>query len=284
MQKKAFSLLEMSVVLIVVGILMTGIIKGSALMRSSGLDSARLFTKNSPVPNIEGLVAWYETAAADSFKVSEAYDGAQTTTWYDLSPSSIILQKNALTRTASSALTYKSVGINNIPSLNFSGSSNITLSNFYQGASAHSTIFLVFRPTTSISLTLLDSISSGSTTSIGITSTAVALNAGSAVSTDTVTNSASFALNNNYIVAAYLNDSSSKAYVNNTKTPAGNGTISAGTNSLTGLTLGSNKSGGNNFTGLISEVIIYNRPLQSSDRNDVFKYLANKYKIQVAGF
>lgn len=292
--KKAFSLVEMTIVVLVIGVLIVGIISSAGMIRGAVLDSARSFTAQSSVSQISGLVAWYETSLKNSIKSTEAYDGAQISSWYDINPSSLTKQQynvtkgsptgqtNTLSRTASSALTYKDKGINNIPSLYFNGSANLTLSAFDQGSLTQPTIFIVMRPNITSAI-ISDSTSSGSTASIGISTNSVNLNAGSAVSTGTSSNSAGFALGADYIIAAYLNGSSSKAYVNNCETSAGNGNINAGSNSLTGLTIGSSKSSGNYFTGLISEIIIFNHPLQLQERRDVFKYLSYKYKISVTG-
>lgn len=278
--KRAFSLIELSIVLVVIGVLIVGIIGGSAMIRSATINGARSFTAKSVVPTISGLVAWYETSLNSSLQKTEAYDGSQISTWYDISPNSAISQKNTLTTTASANVLYLDDGINSVPSINFSGSGNLTLSSFYQGSLAQSTIFLVIQPvmflSTNTTPTLLDSYSSGSTSSIAISATTAGLNAGSSV-----TSSTTFTMGNNYIVTAYFNGSSSKIHVNDASTSLG--TISPGTNSLTGLTLGSDKSGGTGFSGLVSEVIIYNRPLQIQERRDVSKYLSYKYKISVTG-
>lgn len=286
-KNKAFTMIEMSVVLIIVGLLAAGIIGGTSLIKASRLATARALTSSSPVPKIEGLVAWYETSSVDSLKASEAYKNGQISTWYDISPSSIVLKKNTLSRTASSALTYKSDGINGLPSLNFSSSGNLTLSEFYQGSCARSTIFVVFQPLSTPNATtqnLIDSTSSGSSALFGIESNLVRFNAGTSVGTATGSNPANMLINTNYILAAYLNGASSKAYLNNTKTMAGNAVVDAGSNPLSGLTIATTKSGGSAFTGLISEVIIYNRPLQATERDEVFRYLSTKYKIPVLGF
>jgi hypothetical protein len=281
--KTAFSLIELAVVIVIIGFLITGIVGGSALIKSSTINGARSFTVKSSITSINGLIAWYETSLNESLKRAESYQDQQISTWYDVSPGSIVATRNTLTTSASSALIYQEKGINDIPSLRFSSSGKLTLSSFYQGALTQSTIFLVFRPTSSVGVTLLDSNSSGSTSSIGISSTTVNLNAGSSASTATASNSASFTVGNDYILAAYFNGSSSKAYVNNATTSAGNANISAGSNQLSGLTIGTNKSGSSAFTGLISEVIIFNRVLQIQERRDVFKYLSYKYKISATG-
>ncbi len=287
MKRTAFSLIEISVVLIVIGILAAGIVGANSLIKSSRLATARSLTTSSTVPSIEGLVAWYETSLTDSLKSSESFNGSQISTWYDNNPASIVLRKNTLSRSASSSVTYQQDGINNIPSLKFDGSGNLTLSNFYQGTLASATLFFVIQPTaidTTTAKILSDSSSSGSVAAVGIKSASIHLNFGSAANTATGSNSANVVTDQNYIVVAYAIQSASKAYLNNSKDMAGNSVINAGSNSLKGLTVGTDRNGSYQFSGLISEIIIYNRPLKDSERKDVLRYLSNKYKIAVSGF
>ncbi|MES2961327.1 MAG: LamG-like jellyroll fold domain-containing protein [Pseudomonadota bacterium] len=286
--KKAFTLTELSIVVLVIGVLITGITQGSGMIKTARLANARSMTSRSPTLDISGLTAWYEPTLKSSFKDSESIDASQTTEWRDNSPGSIVLTKNKLSRSAGSDVVYKESGINNLPTLLFSGASsaNIALANFYQGTSLQNTIFLVFRPlfaTSSTAITLLDSSSSNSTSSVSIKSTAVNLNAGTSADTGTGTNAASFANGNDYIVAAYFNSSSSQVFVNNAATSAGSATINPNTNQLGGLTIGTNKSGTSGFNGYISEIIVFNRPLKLQERKDVMSYLSKKYKISVTG-
>ena len=286
--KKAFTLTELSIVVLIIGVLITGITQGSGMIKTARLANARSMTSRSPALEISGLIAWYEPTLKSSFIDSQSVEASQTTEWRDNSPGSIILTKNKLTRSAGSAVTYEESGINNLPTLLFSGaaSANIALTNFYQGSSSQNTIFIVFRPlfaTSSTTKILFDSSSSNSTSSIGIKNTSVNLNAGTSVDTATATNSASFANGNDYVVAAYFNSTSSQVFVNNATTRAGNGAINPNTNQLGGLTIGTDKSGTNGFNGYISEIIIYNRPLKLQERKDVMSYLSKKYKISVTG-
>lgn len=276
----------MSIVVILVGILAVGVLKGVNLVKASRLANARSVTARSAVPSIPGLVAWYETSLKESLKENEAIDGNQPTEWRDISPNSIIGQKNKLTKSAGADVTYQLNGINKSPSLQFSGTGKFSLSSFYQGTSTQATVFLVLRPLTAPSPTaqiLLDSYVANATTSIGIKIDSVNLNAGSNVSTGTGVSPAIFTVGNNYVVAAYLNSSASGAYVNNAATLAGNSYISAGPNPINGLTIGTDKTGAAGFAGLISEVIIYNRPLKIQERKDVMNYLSRKYGIAVTG-
>lgn len=290
-KKRAFSLVELSVVVIIIGILIAGVTQGVGMIKVSRLANARSLTSKSIVPEIDGLVAWYETSLQSSFKSSEALDGTNLTTWYDISPASIANGRNILTKTAASDATYQASGINKIPSINFSSSGKFTLTNFYQGNSAQATVFLVFEPTSSPNSTqkiIFDSYYgtgySDLPSAIGIKNNTVHMNGKTSVDTLTSTNPASFVAGKDYILAGYFNDSYSKAFVNDATSMIGGSTINlnVGTNKqLSGLTIGTSRYGRNPFDGFVSEVIIYNRPLQLQERKDVMKYLARKYQISV---
>jgi large repetitive protein len=279
-KNSAFSLVELSVAMIIIGILIALIMGGGSLISMARLTNARSFTMQAPVAKIDGLVAWYETSSKDSFLIGEAINGNQVNEWHDISPNSIVSQRNTLT-IDDGAVSYKADGIGKIPSLLFDGNSDFFLSNFYQGNSSQNTVFVVFKPSQTIDsnvIALLDSSSFDS--SIGITSDQININGANNVSTSTGSNSANFISGGSYIIAAYLNYASSGAYANNASSLAGNENIDAGATSLDGLIVGAG-NGGDNFNGLISEIIIYNRPLKLQERKDVMKYLSKKYQITV---
>jgi len=281
MKKSAFSLLELSVSLVVVSLLMAMASQGIKLVSSSRLTTARSLTSKSPVPNISGLIAWYETSSTDSLKINEASDGKQISAWYDISPNSIPAKKNALTRVASVAVTYKSDGINKIPSISFNGSGRISVSSFYQGKSEQNTIFFVSSPYSLINApTPVDSGNSFTATPISYLSNGIRIYAGTVADFAT---SGCCSTNSNYIVAAYLNRTSSKTYINDAKTMAGGTMRNPGISTMDGLTIGTDRVGSYPFTGLVSEVIVYNRPLQNQERKDVMGYLSKKYGILVTG-
>lgn len=284
--KKAYSLLELSIVAIIIGVLVSGVVAGAGMVRSSKVANARLFTAKAVVFEINGLTAWYEASLKDSFNGNEMSDGAAVTKWFDISPGSnsnvaSSTKKNELT-SSSSGTVFISNGINGTPSIRFSGVSGakFAAASFYQGTSLQNTIFLVLRPLAALSSTaqvVTDSGASGSaTSSVGLKNNAITLNAGASANITT-----SLAAGTDYAIAAYFNDTVSQAFINSATTSAGSG--STGTNQLTGLTIGTDKSGANGFNGLISEIIVYNRPLKLQERKDVMNYLSKKYKITVTG-
>lgn len=289
-QKKGFTLIELSVVVVIIGILVTGIMQGANMVQTSRLSSARAITAKSPIIDIEGLTAWYETVKLSSLELGETIDETNISSWFDGTPGSTIglLKENQLT-IDNTDVVYENNGINKIPSLNFSNSGNLTLTELYQGSFSQSTVFLVFRPLTSPNATeqiLFDADSSASNHfSIGIKSNALCLNAtsGSSACTSTASDAAEFAVNRDYIVSAYFNGASSRAFVNDPTNKAGAADINPGSNELNGLTIGTNQSGTSPFIGFISEVIIYNRPLKLQERKDVMTYLSKKYKVTLTG-
>jgi prepilin-type N-terminal cleavage/methylation domain-containing protein len=286
MKKSAFSLIELAVVITIIGILVVGVTQGAGLINSARLANARSLTVKSPVPQISGLIAWYETSLKESLNPSETDDAAQVTSWFDISPDSIADIRNTMTKAASSNAVYRTSGINRVPSIQFNGAGKFALATFYQGSSAQATIFLVLKPEFAPSATQVipfDADVAQSRFSVGIKSTAVRLDAGTGADTAASPNPASFQTGGNYIIAAYFNSTASAAYVNNAITSAGSANINAGTNSLSGLSIGTDKTTSSGFTGMISEVIIYNRPLKLQERKDVMSYLSKKYKISVTG-
>ena len=64
---KAFSLIELSIVILIIGILVAGVTQSSRLIREFKLTTAKNLTRNSPVSSIKGLYFWFETTSESSF-------------------------------------------------------------------------------------------------------------------------------------------------------------------------------------------------------------------------
>lgn len=81
--KFAFSLIELSIVILIIGILVAGVTQSSRLINQMRLMSARSITLSSPVPTIKNLIAWYESVGEKSFNESEMSTGSLLSNWYD---------------------------------------------------------------------------------------------------------------------------------------------------------------------------------------------------------
>jgi len=287
--KKAFSLMELSIVIIIIGTLIVGITSGRSLIRSSRVSAARSITLSSQIVTIPGMVLWLESSVKDSFTNSQTINDSQVTTWYNREPAGYLI-KNNLTTTASTNVVYKESGTNDIPSLNMTTSGKMTLSNFAGSALTTSTIAIVFKPKiapSTVEMTIIDSgAAANATCSIGIKNNAISLNAGTSIDSSTTTNPPSFVVDNSYILMVYFNGANSKVFSNNTVEIGGGGAVlnlGTNTNALDGITVGADKSGDKGIAAEISEVIIYNRVLKDTERQDVMSYLSKKYKIAVSG-
>lgn len=114
----AFSLIELSIVILIIGVLTAGVVSGNKLLDSARLSTARSLTKSSPIAGINDLYLWLDAAAEESFIKSEAVDGAKISTWYDINPQT--LQKITLVQSTDAAKpTYQAKYRNSLPSVNF---------------------------------------------------------------------------------------------------------------------------------------------------------------------
>ena len=91
--KKAFSLIELSVVVLIIGILIAGITQSSRLVRAMKLNTARSLTRSSDVNSIRNLTAWFDVTAEGVFSSS----CATTSTNTDLTSTSRAFNTNTST-------------------------------------------------------------------------------------------------------------------------------------------------------------------------------------------
>ena len=118
---KAFSLIELSIVILVAGVLIAGVMQGTNMVRKSQLQTARNLTTSSPVSGVKDLMLWYETSLESSLKTTEAANNTKISVWYDNNKQS--MAKNNATQASS---TYQPKFIENafgsIPGIRFDGS------------------------------------------------------------------------------------------------------------------------------------------------------------------
>ena len=82
---KAFTLIEVSVVILIIGIMLAGTFIGTRIIAKSRLAAAESLARSSPVPGIKDNMLWLETSLSASIDGSQASDGKAVTSWYDQS-------------------------------------------------------------------------------------------------------------------------------------------------------------------------------------------------------
>jgi prepilin-type N-terminal cleavage/methylation domain-containing protein len=124
--KSAFTMIELSIVILVISVMVVGVVTGKSLIAKSRLANAKSLTRQSVINDLgDDLIAWYETSLEGSFIPSETKnDGSYITLWKDSN-------KNAVNKNDAFAVTplnisnqpslYQNVFYNSIPGLRFSG-------------------------------------------------------------------------------------------------------------------------------------------------------------------
>ncbi len=125
MHKKAFSLIEVSVVILIIGVLISGISQGIDLYNDYKIANARTLTLNSIVPRIQNLSMWYETTSEKSFKTSKPNDGELINQWNDINPQRTMKINLFNIPNDASRPAYKNSVINGLPALKFSNAQEL---------------------------------------------------------------------------------------------------------------------------------------------------------------
>jgi prepilin-type N-terminal cleavage/methylation domain-containing protein len=285
----AFSLIELSIVILIIGILVAGITQSSRLVAQFRLSSAKSLTRNSPVSSIKDLVFWFEATSDASFDDAQEEEGTAVTTWYDINPQ-LSQKSNA---TSATAPTYKANCINGLPCLNFNGTTqylevlqnNGTLTqitaifvindlvltplftNQYMISAFTSGISsLQFYTGGGLNASYLNQAESGGV-GHGYGLGVVAQNDAIVGITDTgALQTIYFTLPGSAIDNRQATNSTGRKYLNN------------------GIGIGAHYNGtarSGFFNGYISEVIVFSRVLKAEERNEVLQYLSKKWGIRI---
>jgi prepilin-type N-terminal cleavage/methylation domain-containing protein len=119
LKPRAFSLIEISVVIIIIGIFIAGVLVADGMVSKFRIAAAKNPTQSSPISTFKDAALWLESSLDSSFNSSEAQNGASLSTWYDQknSPNKVIVN------TAGVSPTYSNT-INRVHAVEFDGTSN----------------------------------------------------------------------------------------------------------------------------------------------------------------
>ncbi len=297
-RNSAFSLIELSIVVIIIGILIAGVMQGSKLYFKFKLQTAQALTRSSSVNGIKNLVLWYETTLDASFDANQNFEGNKILTWRDLNPQRVY--KNDTTNpslTCSTCPTFIENGISGLPTMKFEGSRTTRL-NFSRGVeigNSDYTIFIVdqrgkdsFGGTYGIPYFIsLATAGSGANSSILISysssANSISWSQGGSTNMTYTSNSLSGAEPVAHTFLLSQANGGRKYWANGGRTPASQ---DATKNSpvpeiLSGGYIGGFVGGGNFYSGNISEIIIFNQALTDEERMSVEKYLGQKYSLRL---
>lgn len=315
---RAFSLIELSIVILIIGILIAGVTQGSRILSQAKLNNARTLTKSSPVSSIKNLAFWVEATSEESFPDASTEDGQEITTWYDLNPQTA--SKSNLAGTAGTAPLYKTNIINGLPAAYFAGSdefmSSSASSAFQNIVTNSSTVFMVVKLPSTLPSATKAILSKRATTALSAPNTQVSLSGTSTTAawqycdgagglTDAsicneLSSNTAITASTPYVVSiVYVANSAAST----TTTSTGihffqngtHGTASSATNDVSNAapnisntaSLFVGQHGATDGTaaylqGYIGELIIYDRNLKTEERQAVEAYLGKKWGVAMS--
>jgi hypothetical protein len=300
---KAFSLIELSIIIVVIGVLIAGTISGVDLIKKSKLATARALTESSPVVGINGLKIWVETTldkavipATNLVDEDIIDDKALITTWNDINPQS--KTKYNLTGLTVNRPSYKKYGINDLPTINFTPNSYFIIPNCQMFNNGNYTVFIVDMLTeaaiveSDFNMALIGgrSVDANTNASTNITLTYRYTTADKY--SQIIFNGGTYNYNfNNYAPHIHTLRFDNNKYDGSTYETSSDYWLDGG-DAIDALTttgrinncyqawLGGDTSK-SYYKGYISELIIFNKALTDEERKAIEEYLGKKYKIQI---
>lgn len=285
--KLGFSIIEISIAVLIIGIIGAVTTAGSSIVRRAQLKSAQSLSTSSPVLSTTGLALWLDAVAQKSFSTAIS-DGSSVATWKDT---------NALNATGTSATQpilsnqpiYLDRGINNLPSVSFIRNNNqcLSVSTGFDDNTENVTIFIVWRPTTEglNTLSLLEKYSSGSAYPYSLAAYPSGYVFSAADSSTASAASGNIVRKNDathLVTAMRAKSGLMQIWVNGIQDTSG---ISDNTTETTvndaNLFIGCKPNSSQYLDGDIGEVIIFSRILKKTEREAIEGYLSQKWAIRL---
>lgn len=301
-KKSAFSLLEVSIVILIIGLLTFGVITSKRIIASAKINGARKTTAISPLHHIPEVALWLDATHLKAFDEEEPTDGdydsgnAGIATWYDINPHART-KRNATAAASNNEPKYYRNCINQLPCLRFDGSDDYFSFDPDGIENVDYSIFIVERRGKTGQNPILGRVSAASNNTsieVGYTSNNKVFLSQGNVSGNSYDFVPSPAIPSNLKVAPRLHSFISKTMISGSSSVAHylNGDSSASNATLNGSGLGAiaNNSeayiGINNFSGStvnyqgdIGEIIIITRALNQNERKLVEQYLIDKWGV-----
>ena len=301
--KLGFSLIEISVVILIIGILIAAINTGTDLVKKSKTASAQNLTSNSPIYGMENLVLWFESSLPDSFY----NEGDPIDLWSNNSPFYNI--GSAVQETVANRPKYMKDSINHTPAVLFDDDtqfleiknigntleeSDLTIFILEErdaddntkkslistsGTSGTSGLEIYYAAGTN-ALTIEDESGTAATAAFAEAAPALhyfSLNGGNNFSIDDSSPKTILLAGFNYYLNKRLPENGSMPAVTLKIDVAGD--VRYNTGSMGTITIGAATY---SYLGAISEILIFNRKLRQRELIDIFDYFEAKYNLSLS--
>ncbi len=285
---RAFSIVEIAIVLLIVSLLMAGILNGTSLISDASVATAQKLTTNSEVNTIESLSLWLESSFASSFEAEKdkIENDAKIIRWKDISPLKPVTKKFDLKQTnQANQPKYKEDVINGLPLLYFAGSGanfleftneanqNLVLADVFLQNQA--TIFVVAMFDNSSAGNSIISFGTNDVVNFGYNSTKMTMkfNNTATASQD------SFQQKQLQMLTGVKKADNIMLYLNGNLRGTASNTSAIGDDDF-GIANNMRIRIDENFKGWLGEVLVFNKSLADKERIKVEQYLLKKWRIK----
>ncbi len=288
----AFSLVEISIVILIIGILIAGITNGMDLYYDYRVEMAKQITQKSRVATLKNLVAWFESSQKSSFEPNNIGNEAKITKWKNIAPTLIgklHLEPVPLYGTVPKSLgpSFKENTQSSLPGAYFELNYNncLYLPAGYDIGSLQNTIFILFK---------LDKLNDGQNRIISTWNSSrnywfegrvlghiINSNTGVSYFTNpTISNNGSYSKNRTELLNYYIKPGNAKLYHNKNLISEKNDVLVYSAYSQAHLTFGCKFGIGYNYPSiLIYEIIVFDRYINDQERKIVEDYLYKKWNL-----
>jgi len=273
-QPRGFSLIELSLVIVIIGVLIIGVLGSKHLVKKARINSAQSITRSSVINGILNNQLWLESSLGELSLGKGLNNGDAIINWLDISSN-----KTAITISAIGDGPTYSNSINSIQAVKFSADSNSHHLQIDNASFLNNTDYTIFitekRVATNASV---DNYLLGESCSFGIgyqSGTTIIQTHSESASDDnqaSIESLSSYSNKPRILTFTHSGTDGNKIYIN--ATLANEDTSSNATTHLSGLTT---LAIGKGFNGEIGEIVIFSRNLKSTERKDVENYLSDKW-------
>jgi len=280
-RNRAFSIVEIAMVLLIVSLLMAGILNGTSLISDASVATAQKLTTNSEVNTIESLSLWLESSFASSIE-----NNARILRWKDISPLKPVTKKFDLKQDNSAGRPqYQEDVINGLPLLYFSGSStnfleftnatnqNVVLADVFLQNQA--TIFVVAMFDNSSAGNSIISFGTNDVVNFGYNSTNMTMK----FNNTATASQNSFQQKQLQMLSSIKTPNNIVLYLNGNLLHTASNTSAIDDDNF-GIASNMRIRIGANFKGWLGEVLVFNKSLTEKERIKVEQYLLKKWRIK----
>ena len=277
--KSAFSLIEISIVLLVISALIAGIIIGGKLVKQARIKAAQSLTEKSPIMDTENLLVWFEGSLDNSFATGQNQDGSNLNEWKTIAGVTEGEQINAKLESGGDTPIFAN-SINSVPAVKFNGNSSFTIDSSSFNDNDYTIMIVESRESDKSDNYLISAVNPNNSSKmfkIGYSANGQIIHTHG----EDVGDYKSYIVNYNkyegprVLTFVYSKQDGKKTYIN--------GTLTATSNNVDDFEDIDTLSIGKGYVGQIGELAVFKRAIDEVEIKNIESYLSQKWRVKMDG-